>query len=313
MKEREIAFFRSIQRTLDVGYRKSDDFNALPSFNEDMRRLGQVGSKIAREAQKLELRSLGFTEAKNTAKEELIRQTISLVKRAQAFASVTKDKLLLNEVKVNSSDLRKEPETLLGGTCRRILLVCSGKADLLAPYDVSTGMLTNLDAAITEYETRLSGTPQFRGERKAARQTLQQLFDEADDLLKNSLDVQAEIIRDSHAETYVEYQNARRLETRSGRKISMKGRVLEASTAIPIPGAVVTVVRNPDGEGNETQATTGEKTEKITAARGGFQIPSLLAGSYRVTASKAGYTEQSIRIYVNDHETSLAELTLTKL
>ena len=76
-------------------------------------------------------------------------------------------------------------------------------------------MLTALGDAITDFDVKLVGTPKYRGEQKAAKQNMDIYFAQAADIVKNKLDVLAEIIKDTNPETYVEYKNTRKNENKT--------------------------------------------------------------------------------------------------
>ena len=81
----------------------------------------------------------------------------------------------------------------------------------------------------------------------------------------------------------------------------------------PIKGVTVTFM--PDGEPLATmQVSNGEAVlSKTTADKGGFNIKSIPAGTYHVSFKKAGYTEQTMTVNVNDGELTVVDATLEKI
>jgi hypothetical protein len=63
----------------------------------------------------------------------------------------------------------------------------------------------------------------------------------------------------------------------------------------------------------KTTATGEPSLMKKTAAKGGFYVSSLAAGTYKVILQKVGYAEQSQTIFVNDGELTTMNVQLTKV
>lgn len=313
MIEREIAFLQSMNKTVDLCTRKSDDFKDLPSFTNDVLRLKTVAADISKENQVLEVSTQGFTNAKNASKEILLKDLNPPLKRIQAYASVSKNQVLQQAVKLTDTKLSKIHESMLSSTCRSIFELCQANLAELQVYGLTPAMLTALENSIVDFEAKLIGTPKYKGEQKAAKQNIDRFFAEASDLLKNKLDVLAEIIKDTYPETYVEYKSSRKLVITAGRSLALKGRITEAGTGKPMAGVTVTIVKNGNGEMKAAAGADLSKTVKRTAAQGGFQLKSLPAGAYTITASKAGYADQSVIVYINDGETGTGNLELPPL
>jgi protocatechuate 3,4-dioxygenase beta subunit len=75
------------------------------------------------------------------------------------------------------------------------------------------------------------------------------------------------------------------------RAFSLRGNVVDPATGVAITGAVITV--EPTAHDGKPVATA------ISDARGAFVVPALLPGSYRVSASRAGYSSSSEEIPLN--------------
>lgn len=311
MIERDIAVLQSMNRTVDLCTRKSDDFKDLPSFDADVLRLKTLATDISKENQVLEVSTQGFTKAKDASKENLLKDLKLPLIRIQAYASKSKDHVLLQAVKFTDTKLDKIHESMLGSTCRSISELCQANSVALVAYGTTPAMLTTLDSSITDYEAKLIGTPQYKGEQKAAKENIERYFAEGADILKNNLDPLAEIIKDTHPETYVEYKNSRKVVITARRSLSLKGKVTEAGTGLPISGVTITIVKKED---DEMKAARGGaelvKTVKRTAAGGGFQVKSLDVSAYIVTASKVGFADKSVTVYINDGETGSVNLEL---
>jgi hypothetical protein len=111
---------------------------------------------------------------------------------------------------------------------------------------------------------------------------------------------------------YSTYQSARTIKYSSGSHVSFKGKVFDAETNQPLPGAVVTLTQ----QVNSKSLTAGadlQKTVKVKSAGGGFQLKSLPNGSYTVTVSYFGYADQQVTACVNNGVLTLVLLPLSKI
>ena len=55
------------------------------------------------------------------------------------------------------------------------------------------------------------------------------------------------------------------------------------------------------------------KNVKRTSAKGGFQLQTLPAGTYTITATREGYAELTVTVYINDGEMSDVKLEMVKI
>jgi len=313
MEVREIANLQSLTRTQELCNRKSGEFVSLSMYGEQVTILGGYISNINDENKKLQASSHGFTEAKNATKAILMKQLMLVITRLQAYANFSNDTVIKNEVKVTNTSIAQMHESLLGTFCRRLLDICRDKMSVLESFSLTAEMLDPFENAIRDFELKLNGTPQYRGEQKAARQNIELWLGQAMELVKTKLDPLFEIIRYTNPETYVEYKNARKIEITSRRTLSLKGKVLCGTDSQPVQKAMVTISKMENGDQHAGSGTELSKVVKYSAAKGGFDVASLPAGHYSLTAEKEGYTCKPVNVYINDNEMSYAELIMEKL
>lgn len=314
MIDREIAILQSMTQTVDLCTRKSADFASLPTFNAEVIKIGTLVLTIREQNRILEVSAQGFTNAKNTSKEVLVAALLPVLKRVQAYASISKNDVLKNAVKLTNTTILRMQESMLSETCRSIQAICQQHATELIPYGSTPEMLTTLDNAIIDFDAKMVGTPQYRGEQKAAKLKIETSFAEAADILKNKMDMLIEIIKDTNPGTYVEYKSTRKLELTGSRTMALKGKAIDATTGKPVEGVTITISKNENGE-MKAMAGGSElaKTVKRTSAKGGFQMQTLPAGTYTITATREGFAEQTVTVYVNDGEKSEVKLVMVKV
>jgi len=312
MNDREIATLQSYDKTVDLCTKKSPDFGSLPLFSEYVTELGVLAGNLRRYNHVLEVSTEGFTNAKNTAKESLLNIALPVLARVQAYAKISRDEVLQNAVKITGSMLKRLKESLLGSKCRGIFDICQERYEAIAPYGLTPEMLAAFEAAINDFEIKLKGSPQYRGEQKAARQNFDNDFAAANDLVKNKMDVLVEIIKDINPSIYIEYWNSRKLELSGSRTLAMKCRVTDGATNQPIEGVTVNISKNESDDTTANASTEAVKMAKRTTAKGAFQVKMLPTGTYTLTAGKEGYATQTLTVVVNDSETSEVEVVMGK-
>lgn len=314
MIDREIAILQSLTKTVDLCTRKSADFTSLPTFNAEVTKLGLLVTTVREQNRILEVSTQGFTNAKNTSKEQLVATFLPVLKRVQAYASISKNDVLKNAVKLTNTSILKMQESMLSETCRSIQATCQQHATELAPYGLTPEMMVTLGNAITEFDAKMVGTPQYRGEQKAAKLKIEASFAEAADIVKNKLDLLIEIIKDTNSGTYVEYKSSRKLELTGSRTMALKGKAVDSTTGNPVEGVTINIFKSETGE---MKAKAGgaelQKNVKRTSAKGGFQLQTLPAGTYTITATREGFAEQTVTVYVNDGEMSEVKLEMVML
>lgn len=315
MNVKENAILESIKRTKDFCVLHSTEFDDLPSFNSEVTNLGALEENIRVQNQVLEVSTHGYTQAKEDSKENLLKVLLPMLKMVQAFASMSKDPILINAVNYTESALRTMLQNILSDTCRTILKLCHEHISDLKAYGLTDAMLPILSAAIDDFSTKLDGTPTYKGERKAARKAIKNWFAEARDILKPKLDKLIELKRYSHPDIYVGYKNSRKPETPGYRTLALRVVVRETGTNLPIAGATIAIARTDAPEAGKKASGGGalDKGVKISAAKGGIRVKTLEAGEYTITASKKGYATQTITMYINDGERTDAQLELSAL
>jgi hypothetical protein len=313
MNDRELATLTMMSNTVDFSKGKTDDFTDLPTFNDEVLNLEVCVKGIRAQNKILEVSTEGFTKAKNTAKDAMLETTTELLKIAQAFASISENEVMQNEVRYSDTDLTRLQEGLIGDTCTDIIGVCKKYSAELLPYGLVPAKVTKAEANVADYKLKLVGTPQYKGVQKAAKDAIAQYFATADDILKRKLDKLIELIKKSNTPTYIEFKNARKIRYTPKRTLSLKGKVIDAATGQPMSGVTITITKVNSTEMKQSSGADLVKSVKRTAKGGGFQSKSESSGGYIVTASKPGFVDKTINVFINDSEMSVVNLTLDRV
>lgn len=314
MTKKETATYQSNRVTYNYCEEKSSDFNDVPGFNDLIPVLGTELNTIRDQDLILEENVKGYIKERNASKETLLDLFLPILGKVKIFAKVSKDKLLLEKVKYAPSKLKHTNGVALKSAITVVTKLCHENMAGLKQYGLTDEMLTELGIALADFNEKLEGTPKYQGVQKATRELMEASFVRVAEIFRDSLDVLAELICDTNKQTYLEYKNTRKVVVYT-RKLSLKGKVLDADTREPIAEVKISITQLEDPEMPKKANGGGalDKGVKISAAKGGFQLKTLEAGVYTLTTSKKGYRTQTITIYVNDRERTNALLELTRV
>lgn len=126
-------------------------------------------------------------------------------------------------------------------------------------------------------------------------------FNKANEAL-GKLFMALDYLADSHPLLYKQLEDATRL-IYAYQSLSVRGCVAEEKTEYPIKGAKVIIRRIGDSAPADLMIEAAD-VEKVTTEMGGFQVKSLLPGTYLLTASKPGYNTANIQFTVASTETT---------
>jgi hypothetical protein len=168
----------------------------------------------------------GKTEVKQSAQKTMIVKTVEVA--AGLFTYAKKNGLI--EVKtladVKDYKLRQMKNVDLLTKCTKIYDAAKSVETLLADFDVTPAMLTDFKTKIDVYENSLGEKESSMGKRKGAGKTLLQLFNSADEILKDELDRFAEKLTDKNPAFYEDYHSVRNI-----KNIGIRHREAKENTA----------------------------------------------------------------------------------
>jgi hypothetical protein len=310
MNKKQINRFNMYLSTVEFCEKNSAISSPLPSFNTNMNNLKMVADAMRLIVQHQAGDITGTTAVKKDFKETLVVWSADSARKLMAFAKLTKNQKLLKDISYSETDLRHLPDTTLPDTAMLIYNYGQQYLSELGSYQINNQTQETLLQAITNLKQSAS-TPRTEMIGKAQNtQQLIQLFKTGDEALAN-MDAVIEIVRLSQPDFYAGYKLARKVIETGNSKMSVKGTVIDQTTAQPIAGATVSFW--PDGDMAKTVAAGDAMLIKKSAAKGGFYVNTLTSGTYRVLVQKTGYTEQMLTVFVNDGEMTTMDVKLVKV
>ena len=151
----------------------------------------------------------GKTRAKNLIEDELLDNLIPLADSLNAYSSRNKIEDLKAKSKVNRTNLKGMRDSDLISKARLIHGLLDSNIAVLSDFGITNAKVTDLLNKIVEYEAALGVKDTSFATKSATRQTLSQLFDQADLVLKTEIDALMENFKADNKMFYDQYWSAR--------------------------------------------------------------------------------------------------------
>lgn len=282
----------------------------LPNFSINLSELKTTNEQIHGIVKTQAANITGTTAGKTNARENLIVLTADTSRKLVAYATLNKNQELATEIKYTESYLRHLPDTTLAVVPKLIYERAQDHLAALAVYMVTPETQAALLQAMDDYMLAMTAPRIKKVALGQAVKQLEALFAAGDEALA-AMDVVVEIVRLTAPDFYAGYKLVRKIVESGSGKLAVKGLVTETLSGEPVPG--VTISFWPDGDVLKTAATGEASLVKKSAPKGGFNVSSLPAGTYRVSLQKPGYAEQTLTVFVNDGELTTVDVKLAKV
>jgi hypothetical protein len=151
----------------------------------------------------------GSREDKDTAKERLIDELTAKAGALFVFARKTGNGNLKAVTEVTRSGLERLRDPELLQKAKVILENFRENLEELKKNGMTDQSLADLDKAVNNFDTAIGKKDSKQAEGKASRKDLNEIFDEADDILKNDLDRLVELVKNDSPDFYNQYKAAR--------------------------------------------------------------------------------------------------------
>lgn len=241
-----------------------------------------LGTKLdAIEAQYAKLASVitGLTAEKDRLKEEMVRKAANIASLLFAFAEATGDANLQSQSDFSVSDLGRARTEEIADVCAALHGLAATRSDELAGYGLTPVLLDALSDAIDDYRLLVEKPRAAKAAQTGARRILDELFREADAVLRKRVDKLMVLLRDAYPEFFEVYKASRVIFNPPVVHTRLKGFVRDAQ-GNPVENASITV-------------QDGDFTATVFSGADGSYEKRLKYGIYRYTAEKAGYTSGS--------------------
>ena len=286
--------------------------NTLPGFSANLQILSDSNNQISTVAELQETGTGGITTNKKQLRLNLNALASDTARKLTAFAKLTGNHTLLGEVNYTDSDFKRFSDIEARDHAKIVYNKAEDNLAGVAEYAINATTQTDLQNAIQSFGSVMTAPRISATTKSQATKQLVKLFNTTS-MAFDKMDATVELVRLTNPNFYNGYKAARKIMNKGKGKLAVKGSVTDSKNSEPIKGVTVTFM--PDGEPvAKMQATNSEATlSKTTADKGGFNIKSIPAGTYRVSFKKAGYTEQTMTVNVNDGELTVVDTVLEKI
>lgn len=152
----------------------------------------------------------GIAADKLAKENEMVNQTMGLVGPLVAFANVTHNDVLKQEIDYSESELRLSRDTILENKCQIVQdRANTNSAALIASYGVTAGQITAHATSITDYHATITGPRSAIALRKTQTAVLEQLLKTTILILTGQLDQLVVLFHTTNPQFESDYTNAR--------------------------------------------------------------------------------------------------------
>ncbi len=205
-EENKFSAYRVVISVLDEN---QSVVSTLPALISAVTNFKSLVSDISVRDMEFTTSTKGKTKAKNLVEDELLNVVIPLADSLYAYASRNKIEEIKAKSKVTRNGLEKLRDTDLISKARSIYGLLDTNIAVLADFGITSTKVTDLLNKIVEYEAALSVKDTSFATKSATRQTLSQLFDQADFVLKTEIDALMENFKAGNKMFYDQYRSAR--------------------------------------------------------------------------------------------------------
>ena len=284
--------------------------NALPNFAAFYTALQNAITQIQSTGEAQGFDRSGNATGKNQLKDTLVTLAVDTARKSTAYAKFAKNQVLLKEMDITESELKRMADTKLKNTAQGIYDRAQANLASLATYLVTAASQTALQTAITNFDKSI-GQPRIgTTETSKATKQLVALFKNGDAAL-DDIDTVVEIIRLTQVDFYNGYKSVRKLINTGTTTLAIKGMVTDTTTGSGLKGAKISFSLN--GGATLAKSVNGKNGfTKKSADKGGFLVRTAADGTYTVTVELPGYKKATATVSVVSGQMSVLDIGLER-
>jgi hypothetical protein len=271
----------------------------LPEFPATFTELRNTISQIKLIDEQQKNVRTGVTKDKRDIKSALISLAAENSGKVYAFAKVSNNNPLMDEVNFGISDLGRMTDVGLRTYTEALYKKAEMNLESLAKYGITAESQKKYAETLAAYSNSMTKPRVSIAEKREATKELAKLFNSADSLI-SKLDAIIGIIRYNEVKFYNGYRTVRKLVNTNSGVVSLKALANDLKTSEPLKGVLFTFKSN------------GTVITKKTADKGSFHIRNMNTGTYEVFVKKEGYKEKVVSVSINDGERSQLTVELEK-
>ena len=183
-------------------------WSAIPKITSYKNNLDELIARIGEKSEEVH-QGTGVGKRKEALKTGIAVKLSSVSGILQSFALDTGNNDLALKVKLSKSDILKLKDTELESNVKSVLGEAQNHLAELADYGLTNAVLEEVQTSLDEFHALLGKPRSILNNKYVALSSLDELFNECNDLLRNRMDNLMLMFRDNQAEFYEGYQRAR--------------------------------------------------------------------------------------------------------
>lgn len=191
-------------------------FAGLEELTATHLKLKGLLEKINDYRQVQEVDQSGLTESKAILRDSLTALTLKCISALKAFGVAAHDEILLKKVSYNKSKLGKQKDPVFADVAHLVLTEAQGRVAELSKFFVTGEDLAEMQRLETEFRASIPRKRMADNVSKVSTQNIANLFDAADQLLKEELDLLMLPFEFTQPDFYRTYKNARMIVNYTG-------------------------------------------------------------------------------------------------
>ena len=209
MNKEQSNDFRMFINTQDNLDNNSAKWNVIPIILDVKNDLDEIISRIREKSATKDIGVESVTQRKGQLLKSVALKVSGLSGILQAFAFQNNDMDLLNNIKVNKSDILNMAETEVPAKSKLVISEARERLEQLKRYGITEEMLVEIETSLEELESLIGKPRSIRNSKFANLKDIDELFREGKSLLNNQLDKLMLQFRITDPAFYDSYQTAR--------------------------------------------------------------------------------------------------------
>ena len=284
------------RRWLAFLLKSSSYTNSLPGYSANYTAANTEVIKLQSISEQLQFSKAGLTKHKAELRKKLMYNLAESVNRGIAYCKSTSNFILLKEIQYTLSQIKRLTDNDLRDAAQGVYDKLQANLLALATYGISAITQATLQSNINAFTATIPNPSLGTNETFSLNEQLNASFKRMDAYM-DLIDALVEMLRFSQPDFYLGYKKSKKIEKKGMRHLSMTCKIVDAISKKGIEGVTVVLILDPSSLQYDH---TAEPITKITAKKGGFVIPNLLAGVYIIEAIKDGYQKTTASVIVEE-------------
>jgi hypothetical protein len=299
-QRRRLRMYLAIKKYLTDNEALTKD---IPHYADSFKLFLGIIDNIEDASEKQLLNRRGIAKRKKALQDDLVALTCDYSRKLKYYGQMTSDVELEEEVKLSKSDIEDMRDNSLLAYCESVFSRAESIDADLSKYLITPETGKVLRRALDQFGEYIDNPRLGIVDRAVATTKLELLFREGNSKLRD-IDTLLKIIAARETSFFSQYISVRKVFRSNTGPLSLRVRVTEASTGMPVHRASISCTLK-----EEERETV---VRRRSARGGGIALKNLRQGEYRIVISKLGYTAKEVMITINNGERKDLALELEK-